>query len=131
MLTFHFIFHMYPLLRYRKLSKCTHFGKRRTATRFGNTHIYSITVTEFCKIRQQINRGVSRKFRSLFPEIWWGLTSKKIISLLEKELEKVIANRNELLNQVDRLSFYDTMMKHKEVSEKEEIDAAVKQFIND
>ena len=42
------------LLQYWKFSKCTHFGKRRTATRFGNTHLYFSIVTGFCKMRQQI-----------------------------------------------------------------------------
>ena len=64
-LTFHFIFHMYPLLRYRKFSKCTHFGKRRTATRFGNTHVYFTIVTEFCKMWQQIKSYFLSFFFSL------------------------------------------------------------------
>ena len=51
-LTFRFIFHMYPLLRYWKLSKCTHFGKRRTATRFGNTQIYQFIGYEIRCCRQ-------------------------------------------------------------------------------
>ena len=35
--TFRYIFHSYHLPKYRKFSKCEHFGERRTATRFGNT----------------------------------------------------------------------------------------------
>ena len=68
-LTFRFIFHMYPLLRYRKLSKCTNFGKRRTATRFGNTYVYSIIVTAFCKMRQQITSYFSFYFSLWFVDL--------------------------------------------------------------
>ena len=40
--SFRFYFpHMYHLRKYGKFSKCTHFGERRTAYRFGSTHLYN------------------------------------------------------------------------------------------
>lgn len=53
----------------------------------------------------------------------------KIVSL-EKELKEVAANRDTLLVQNDRLSFYDKMTKAKKVAENEDADAAIEQFIN-
>lgn len=50
--------------------------------------------------------------------------------LLEKELKEITANRNTLLAQNDRLSFYDKMTEAKKVAENEEVDAAIEQFIN-
>lgn len=55
--------------------------------------------------------------------------SEKVVSL-EEELEKMTANRDDLLAQDDRLSFYDKMVRAREVAENEETDSAIDQFVN-
>ena len=40
-ISFRLIFHYVPPPRYRKFSKCTHFGERRTANHLGNTLSWS------------------------------------------------------------------------------------------
>lgn len=57
-----------------------------------------------------------------------NLNNKNV--LLEEELKEITENRNTLLTQNKRLSFYDEMTKNKEVAENEEIDAAIEPFIN-
>lgn len=52
------------------------------------------------------------------------------IVLLEKELKEITENRNTLLEQNKKLSFYDDMTKAKEIAKDEETDPAIEQFIN-
>ena len=52
------------------------------------------------------------------------------IDSLENKLKEVTANRDILLVQNNKLSFYDKMAKAKKVAENEDADAAIEQFIN-
>lgn len=49
---------------------------------------------------------------------------------LEKKLKEITASRNSLLEQNNKLSFYEKITKAKEAAENEETDSAIEQFIN-
>ena len=65
--------HMYHLRKYGKLSKCTHFGERWTAYRFGSTQLY---INIYSNVLQQqivlytlylLTSLLSRYFPPIFP----------------------------------------------------------------
>lgn len=52
------------------------------------------------------------------------------IVLLEKKLKEITANRDTLLEQNNKLAFYDKVNKTQEIAKNEETDPAIEQFIN-
>ncbi|MCM1216173.1 MAG: hypothetical protein NC331_06680 [Lachnospiraceae bacterium] len=73
--TFPFIFHYIPPPRYWKFSKCTHFGERRTAHHFGNTHDYYTRVQPVCQYQYR-KTGAANAFISV------SLKQSEILSTL-------------------------------------------------